>query len=106
MFLFATTVSAAYEILARYSPGQQSQTVQTLQQSTQQSTQQSSQSSASSSSTTSQIQTPSGYFLLTNVSNLTGKTSVSFTHPTGGKSLLISVSGKWEAFSATCTHQP
>jgi Rieske Fe-S protein len=29
-----------------------------------------------------------------------------FNHPTGGSSILISVSGVWKAFSAICTHRP
>jgi Rieske Fe-S protein len=100
--LIATSASAAYEILARYDSGQQQQqqqTIQTIQQ-------QSSQASQSSSTATSQIQTPAGYVFVTAVSALSGKSSAYFNHPTYGTSLLISLSGQWKAFSATCTHQP
>jgi Rieske Fe-S protein len=97
--LIATSVSAAYELLMRYDAGQQQQSVQTIQQ-------QSSQTSQGNSSTTSQIQTPAGYVFVTAVSSLAGKTSAYFKHPTYGNSLLISLSGQWKAFSATCTHQP
>jgi Rieske Fe-S protein len=98
--LIATSVSAAYELLVRYDACQQQQTVQTIQQ------QQSSQTGQSNSSVTSQIQTPAGYVFVTAVSSLAGKTSAYFKHPAYGNSLLISLSGQWKAFSATCTHQP
>lgn len=100
-FLVATSVSAAYEILARYDAGQQQQQLQTTQ-----SQQQSSQTSQSNSSTTSQIQAPAGYVFVAAVSSMAGKTSAFFNHPTYGTSLLINVSGQWKAFGATCTHQP
>jgi Rieske Fe-S protein len=98
--LIATSVSAAYELLVRYDAGQQQQTVQTIQQ------QSSSQTGQSNSSATSQVQTPAGYVFVTAVSSIAGKTSAYFKHPTYGNSLLISLSGQWKAFSATCTHQP
>jgi Rieske Fe-S protein len=98
--LIGTSASAVYELVVRYGVGQQQQTVQTIQQ------QSSSQTGQSNSSSTSQIQTPTGYFFVTNVSGLAGKTSAYFKHPTYGNSLLISLSGQWKAFSATCTHQP
>jgi Rieske Fe-S protein len=96
--LVATSIAAAYEVLARYDGIQQVQAVQTAQQS--------SQGSQSGSSATSVIQAPAGYVFITAFTNLSGKTSAFFKHPTQGTSLLISSSGQWKAFSATCTHQP
>lgn len=47
---------------------------------------------------------PSGYLLVTPLSALAGRVSAYFNHPTRGLSILVSVSGGWNAFSATCTH--
>jgi len=102
--LLGTSVAAAYELFVRFNPGTQQQSVQTIQQTSTQSSQ--SGSSQSGSTSTSQIQTPAGYVFITAVSALSGKTSAYFNHPTAGTSLLISLSGQWKAFSATCTHQP
>lgn len=101
--LVATGVSAAYELLVRLDSGQQQQSVQVIQQ---QQTVSSSQTTQVGSSSSSQIETPAGYVFITAVSALAGKTSAYFNHPTQGTSLLVSVSGQWKAFSATCTHQP
>jgi len=49
---------------------------------------------------------PAGYFLVAQLSSLSGKTSAYFTHPTHGSSILMSLNGKWKAFSAICTHRP
>jgi len=49
---------------------------------------------------------PAGYVFVTGLAALDGKTSAYFNHPTGGLSILISLSGQWKAFEATCTHAP
>lgn len=61
-----------------------------------------SQSSQASSSASQPV--PSGYFLVTPLSALAGRTSAYFNHPTRGLSILVSISGGWNAFSAICTH--
>ena len=72
----------------------------------------SSQASASSSQSTSvssqssSASAPAGYVLVAQLSSLTGKTSAYFRHPSHGNSILVSLSGQWRAFSATCTHRP
>jgi Rieske Fe-S protein len=100
-FLIATSTAAMYEMLARYNVGQQQQQqTQTIQ-----SQQQSLQTTQSNPIATSQFQTSAGYVFVTAASSLAGKTSIFFNHPTYGSSLLINVSGKWKAFSSTCTHQ-
>jgi cytochrome b6-f complex iron-sulfur subunit len=48
---------------------------------------------------------PSGYFLVAQLSSLAGRSSAYFTHPLHGNSMLLSLSGEWRAFSATCTHR-
>jgi Rieske Fe-S protein len=63
-----------------------------------------SQSTQASSSTTQAV--PNGYVLVTPLSALSGRTSAYFNHPSRGLSLLVSASGQWKAFSATCTHAP
>jgi len=98
--LIVTSVAAAYEVFARFSAGQQQQTVQIIQQGS------SLQVSQSGSSSSSQVQTPTGYVFVTAVSALAGRASAYFNHPTQGTSLLINASGQWKAFGATCTHQP
>jgi Rieske Fe-S protein len=74
------------------------------------STAQSQSSSASTSinttSTSQQLGTPTGYVLAASLSRLGGKTSEYFNHPKYGNSILLSLSGQWKAFTATCTHQP
>ncbi len=97
--LIGTSVSAGYELLARFNSTQQKQTVQVIQQ-------QSSQASQSISGVSTQVQAPAGYVFITAVSALSTKSSAYFNHPTQGTSLLVSVSGQWKAFSAVCTHQP
>jgi Rieske Fe-S protein len=67
-------------------------------------------SSASSQASTTSSQSssaaaPAGYVLVAQLSALSGKTSAYFTHPTHGKSMLLSLNGQWKAFSATCTHR-
>jgi len=47
-----------------------------------------------------------GYIFLTSISNLNGKSSSYFNHPSYGSSLLFKYNGAWKAFSATCTHRP
>jgi Rieske Fe-S protein len=47
-----------------------------------------------------------GYIFLTSISNLSGKSSSYFNHPSYGSSLLFLYNGTWKAFSATCTHRP
>ncbi|MDG7006404.1 MAG: Rieske (2Fe-2S) protein [Nitrososphaerota archaeon] len=47
---------------------------------------------------------PGGYFLVTPLSALAGRTSAYFNHPTRGLSILVSLSSGWHAFSAVCTH--
>jgi len=49
---------------------------------------------------------PAGYVFVTGLAALDGKTSAYFNHPYGGLSILISLSGQWKAFEATCTHAP
>ena len=73
----------------------------------QQSTSQTSQttSKTSKSSTTTQ-QVPPGYVFVTGIGALAGKSYAYFNHPTQGLSILVSISGQWRAFSATCTHAP
>ena len=49
---------------------------------------------------------PPGYIFVTGLAALSGRSSAYFNHPTEGLSLLLSLSGEWKAFSATCTHAP
>ncbi len=49
---------------------------------------------------------PSGYSLVTQLSNIANSTYSYFTHPRFGSSILVNVSGQWKAFSAVCTHAP
>ena len=72
---------------------------------TSQATSSTSQASSSTSQAPSQA-APAGYVLVAQLSNLAGKSSAYFTHPTHGNSLLLSLNGQWKAFSATCTHRP
>jgi Rieske Fe-S protein len=69
-----------------------------------QASQQTSQVLSSTSSTAAPV--PSGYVLVAPMSSLAGQTSAYFNHPTRGLSLLLNLGGQWNAFSATCTHQP
>jgi Rieske Fe-S protein len=62
--------------------------------------------SSSSSSQTSSAAAPAGYVLVAQSSSLAGKSSAYFNHPSHGSSILLSLNGKWMAFSATCTHRP
>jgi cytochrome b6-f complex iron-sulfur subunit len=62
-------------------------------------------SQASTASQTSSAAAPAGYFLVAQLSALSGKTSAYFTHPTHGNSMLLSLNRQWKAFSATCTHR-
>jgi Rieske Fe-S protein len=62
--------------------------------------------SSPSSSQQSSAAAPAGYVLVAQLSSLSGKTSAYFTHPAHGNSILVSLNGKWMAFSATCTHRP
>jgi len=62
--------------------------------------------STSTSSQTTTAAAPAGYVLVAQLSSLSGKTSAYFTHPSHGNSILLSLSGQWKAFSATCTHRP
>jgi len=78
-------------------PGQQAVTL--LQTST-------TQQSSSSGSAQSSQSVPAGYVFVTGLAALSGKASAYFNHPAGGLSLLLSLSGQWKAFNATCTHAP
>lgn len=49
---------------------------------------------------------PSGYFFVTALSSLSGKTYAYFNHPTAGSAIILNTGGVWKAFSATCTHRP
>ncbi len=62
--------------------------------------------SSSASSHSSSAAAPAGYVLVAQVSSLSGRSSAYFTHPAHGNSILVSLNGKWMAFSATCTHRP
>jgi Rieske Fe-S protein len=62
--------------------------------------------SSASSSQQSSVVAPAGYVLVAQLSSLGGKSSAYFTHPAHGNSILLSLNGKWMAFSATCTHRP
>jgi len=72
------------------------------------STTEESQSVITSSSSTSESNVapsaPDGYFLLTSLSYIVGRSYVYFRHPTYGNSILVNYNGSWNAFNATCTH--
>jgi len=91
-----TSSEATSQAIASQQTGSSSASQSTSQSSTTSSAQSSSSSSAP----------PAGYVLVALASSLSGKTSAYFTHPTGGNSILIDLSGEWKAFSATCTHRP
>jgi len=61
--------------------------------------------SSTISSQSSSASAPAGYVLVAELSALNGKTSAYFTHPTQGRSMLLSLNGAWKAFSAICTHR-
>jgi cytochrome b6-f complex iron-sulfur subunit len=61
---------------------------------------------AQSTSSSSSSAPPAGYFLVAQLSSLSGKSSAYFNHPSYGESILINLSGQWKAFNATCTHRP
>jgi len=118
-FLAAIGVIAVWELIETRVPGggqppvsiiggsstQQSTTQgSTTSTGSQQSTTQTTSKSSRSSTTTQQV--PPGYFFVTGIGALAGKTYAYFNHPTQGLSMLVSVSGQWRAFSATCTHAP
>lgn len=59
-----------------------------------------------SSQAASTLQPPQGYVFVSTLGALASKSWAYFNHPTNGQSILVSVSGQWKAFSATCTHAP
>ncbi len=99
--LLSVGAVAVWDLIEGTSPLGIQQSVTLLQASTaQQSTAQ------AGSSQTSAQSAPAGYVFVTGLAALSGKSSAYFNHPTGGLSLLLSLSGQWKAFRATCTHAP
>ncbi len=92
---------AVWELIEGRPPPGGTQAVSLLQPS---STQQTPTSGGSSQTTTQTV--PPGYVFVTGLAALAGKSSAYFNHPSGGLSILLSLSGQWKAFSATCTHAP
>ena len=78
----------------------------TIQQSSSQQSASGETSNSTSTQFTSNSTVPTGYSLITPLSQLSGKSYAYFTHPTFGSSILVNVGGQWKAFSATCTHRP
>ena len=101
------TVTEETVTSTKYVSGPSSSQSATSSQASQQTSQQTSQvASSTSSASSTAAPVPSGYVLVAPMSSLAGQTSAYFNHPTRGLSLLLNLAGQWNAFSATCTHQP
>ena len=104
--LAVTGVAAIVELLARTGSPEQAYQLPAPQAQSSSGSSTGTSSGTTSVARTQQPSAPPGYFYIGNSSTLSGRSSAYFAHPTYGNSILVNTSGKWKAFSATCTHAP